>query len=178
MTYEQKRTAEELALERHLEIHGADETRWPQEKRERFAPLLASDARARGLLAEARALDHLLDLAPLPTASRERAIRDRIVAAISAQKDCVRTAQPAAGVIELPARRQRTRATPAAPAALWPAAALFAASLAIGVYLGLARGLTPEVRAVAEVVGLETQPDRSQLSLLDDSASTGEEDLL
>ena len=177
MTNEPKRTADELALERHLEIYGADQTRWPREARERFAPLLASDARARDSLAEARALDRLLDRASVPSASREQAVRDCIMAAINHHSDRARTAPPAARVIHLPPRRQRPRSATAAPRSVWQAAALLAASLAIGVYVGSVGGLRPEVRVVAEVVGLDTQADPSQLSLLDD-ATPGEEDLL
>ena len=178
MTNVQKQTADELALERQLEIYGADQARWSLEVRERFAPLLASDARARDSLAEARALDRLLDRASVPNASRERAVRDRIIEAINHQSDRVRTAQPAGRVIQLPTRRRRRLAAAAAPTSVWQAAALLAASLAIGVYVGSAGGLTPEVQVVAEVVGLETQADPTQLSLLDDNATPGEEDLL
>jgi hypothetical protein len=176
MTNEAKHRADALALERHLETYGADQRRWPLEARERFAPLLAGDPGARTLLAEARALDRLLNCAPVPSACRERALSDRIVAAISNQRDRARTAERAARMIEMPGKRQVARTV--APGIAWQAAALLAAALAIGVYVGAAGGLAPEVQAVAEVVGFETQADTSQLSLLDDNAAPSEEDLL
>jgi hypothetical protein len=178
MANEQKVTADVLALERHLEIYGADQTRWPQQARERFALVLARDARARALLAEARALDRLLDRAPLPGAGRERALCDRIVAKVSSGCNGARRDQGKARVIELPPRREQSRTTAAAPRILWQTAALLAASLAIGVYLGSAGGLTPAVEAMVENVGLRTQVDPYQLSLLDDSGTLGEEDPL
>jgi uncharacterized membrane protein YccC len=178
MTQEPTRPATLLALERHLEIYGADERRWPEAARERFASLIASDARARASLAEARALDRLLDRASWPSVSRERAVRDRIMAAVSNDSGGVRSAPAAARVVELPPRRQPPRTAPVASRTGWRIAALLAASLAIGIYLGSAGGLTPEVQAVAEVVGLEAEADSYQLSLLDDNAPLSEEDLL
>jgi hypothetical protein len=178
MTNEPMRTANVRALEHHLEIYGGDQTRWPEKARERFAPLLAGDARARALLAEARALDRLLDRAPVPSICRERSVRDRIVAAISNDKDGLRSAPTAARVIGLPSRRQPSRTGLAAPRIGWQTAALLAASLATGVYLGSTGGLAPEAQVVVEVVGLQTQADPYQLSLLDDNGPLSEEDLL
>jgi hypothetical protein len=178
MTNEQKQTDYVLALERHLEIYGADQTRWPQEARERFAPLLEHHAGARVMLAEARALDRLLDCAPPPGIGRERALRDRIVAAVS--NDCVggRGGQPAARVIELSPTWQRSRTAFAPPGTVWRTALLLAASLVLGVYLGAGGGLTPAVEVVAETVGLETQVEPYQLSLVDDDVPLAEEDML
>ena len=178
MTDEPTRTANLLALERHLEIYGADQRRWPEEARERFASLIASDARARASLAEARALDRLLDRASWPSVCRKRAVRDRIMTAVSNDGGGVRSAPAAARVIELPPRRQPPRTAPAGSRTGWRTAALLAASLAIGIYLGSAGGLTPEVQAVVEVVGLQAEADLYQLSLLDDNGPLSEEDLL
>lgn len=173
MTTEQKRMAEVRALVRHLEIYGADQTRWPHDARARFAPLLTLDARARQSLAEARALDRLLGRVPLPSGHRERALRDRIVAAI----DTAGNAQPTVRVIEWPLRRLPSRIAAAAPRSTkWQAAALLAASLAMGVYLGSQGGLAPEVQVVVEAVGLETQADAPQLSWLDDTGVLAEGD--
>jgi hypothetical protein len=178
MTNELKGTADVRSLEHHLEIYGADQTRWPRAARKRFARLLADDARARTLLSEAAALDRLLDHAPVPSTFKERALRDRIVAVISNEGDAARTDQPAAHSIELPRRRKLawTRSTPRW--AGWQAAALLAASLAIGVYLGSIGGLTSQAQIVVEAVGLETPADPYQLSLLDDNGTLAGEDLL
>jgi hypothetical protein len=178
MANDLKGTSDVLSLEHHLEIYGADQTRWPQAARERFARLLADDARARTLLSEAKALDRLLAHAPVSSTFKERALRDRIVSVINNEGDAARTDRPAAHSIELARRRQLawTRSTPRW--AGWQAAALLAASLVIGVYLGSAGGLTSEVQLVAEAVGLETPADPYQLSLLDENGTLAGEDLL
>jgi hypothetical protein len=178
MKNEQDHSADVQALERHLEIYGANQARWPQAARVRFAPLLGVDARARALLSEAEALDRLLDRAPSPSVFRERVLRDDIVAAISNERDGASSDHPAAHSIELPRKRQtaRTRSTPRW--AGWQATALLAASLAIGIYLGSAGELTSEVQLVAEAVGLETPADPYHLSLLDENSTLVGEDLL
>jgi hypothetical protein len=177
MMSNQKNMADLQALERHLDVYGADQTRWPPETRQQFTPLLVGDSRARASLEEARALDRLLDRAPVPSGCRQRALRDRILAAISNDRVGVCNTQPAARVIALPPRRQ-SRTRTAAPRIGSRAAALLAAALVMGIYLGTAGGLTPEAQVVMEVVGLQTEPDPSQLSLLDENGPLSEEDLL
>jgi len=66
---------------RLLDVYGGDRTRWPAEARAAAAHLVARDAGARRLLAEAEALDRLLERAPLPALATEAALADRIVAA-------------------------------------------------------------------------------------------------
>src|SRR5262245_7919941 len=75
------RAEDRQALERLLEIYGADRTRWPARERLRFASLVAEDEASRRLMAEASALDRLLDVAPKASAAREHALKERIVAA-------------------------------------------------------------------------------------------------
>src|SRR5262245_24660537 len=72
------------AFEQLLASHGADRTRWPAPARLRFAPLLSVSAEARRRLAEAEALDRLLDLAPAPR-TNQSALADGIVAAALAE---------------------------------------------------------------------------------------------
>ena len=71
MTTKDRRAEDRQALERLLEIYGADRTRWPARERLRFASLVAEDDAARHLMAEATALGSLLDLAPKASAARE-----------------------------------------------------------------------------------------------------------
>ena len=59
-----RRAEDRLALERLLDVCGADRTRWPARERLRFASFIGEDEGAKRLLAEADALDSLLDLAP------------------------------------------------------------------------------------------------------------------
>ena len=82
-----KRSEDRQALERLLKVYGADRTRWPARERLRFAGLVAEDDAGRRLVAEATALDSLLDLAPKASAAREHALKERIVAAALRQAE-------------------------------------------------------------------------------------------
>jgi len=68
-------------LEQLLDVYGGDRVRWPAEARTGAAQLVARDAGARRLLAEAEALDRVLERAPLPAVTVEAALAERIVAA-------------------------------------------------------------------------------------------------
>src|SRR5262245_34780697 len=68
-------------FERLLDIYGGDRTRWPIDARAAAAHLVARDADARRLLAEAEALERVLECAPLPSLATEAALADRIIAA-------------------------------------------------------------------------------------------------
>lgn len=171
------------ALESLLEVYGADRTRWPARERLRFAGFISEDADARRLISEAAALDRLLDSAPRVSEDREHALKERIVAA------ALRTSEPRFAVVaaggqgeanELPAWKRR----PALTSMLkrlpvrseWPAAAVLAASLVLGVMLGSAGTFQPTMQEVAEATGFATA-DSSQLAFGDDILGT-DEDLL
>jgi hypothetical protein len=153
---------------RLLDVYGAERTRWPGEARAAAAVLMASDTEARRLVAEAQALDRLLDRAPVPDAAVETALAERIVAA----------AQRSPRIVRLPSAQQVAEAAPASDAApreaarlpvkvvdrrRWPArlvsremgaAGLLAASLVMGVVIGnssLSPQLLPEL---ADMAGL------------------------
>ena len=117
-------------LKEILDLHGADKNRWPPAEREALRALCGRDQRARDLLAEARAFDTLLDLAPSGSASG--ALTDRITSAAIVSGD------REARIIPISAgRRQPVRVQTMTVARLWPAAGLLAASLAVGLYLGI-----------------------------------------
>jgi hypothetical protein len=60
----------------------------------------------------------------------------------------------------------------------WPAAALLAASLVLGVLLGSAGTFDSTVAEVAEATGLAAAGDASQLALGEEIVAAAEEDLL
>ncbi len=72
MTKMDKRAEDREALERLLEIYGADRTRWPARERLRFAGVISDDKAAARMLAEADALDRLLEQAPRASVGRRR----------------------------------------------------------------------------------------------------------
>ena len=83
----QDRQSEEIrALERLLEVYGADRTRWPARERLQFASLIANNPAAQRLVAETAALDRLLDQVSTENEERERALSERIMAAARVQQ--------------------------------------------------------------------------------------------
>lgn len=171
MAVEQDR-AELTAFEDHLDIHGSRAERWPDAARERFEPLLERSGRARELLAEARALESLLDRAPLPDEQRMQALAGRIVAAAAVEAGGKQASTP---IIDL-ASHQRMRRSPA-PAFRWKVASALAASLIAGIYLGASPPVTSAVEAIANAVGVPADPGGSDLVLIYDPA-VDEEDFL
>lgn len=166
-----------------LEAYGADPARWPPGERTRLVALTAADAQAAKLVAEARALDRLLATPP----ARDRAAEANLLEAIVARAEA--TPQPkaetvhGAEVIDLDDARDARRQTPARQARMrpaagtWRAAGLLAASLLVGLYLGVSGIAAPAIVGLAEAAGLET----TAMALPGDGAAapqTFEEDLL
>lgn len=180
----QDRQLKELdGLERLLEVYGADRTRWPARERLRFASLITDEPGAQRLMAEAAALDRLLDVAPAARKDQEQGLTGRIVAAARGQQhNPLRASQvsPAvSNIIKLPAWVRRPQIARAFGASEWPAAGLLAASLVLGVVLGSAGTLDSTMQEVAEVAGLSSSPTvKSQLTLNEDTAAWAGEELL
>jgi hypothetical protein len=142
MTWTMKR------LEGLLDAYGADTDRWPEERREGFAEFLRAEPLARQRFAEERALDRLLVQEPSDLDASLPRLADRIVSAMAAEATGAsahrRAADASASLAE--ARKARAAST-AKPRESWRiagAAALLAASLTIGFYLG-ASGFAPQV---------------------------------
>lgn len=164
-----KHTAELAAFEEHLDAYGSRVEIWPEAARRRFEPLIAGNARARELLAEARALENLLDRAPLPAKDRMVALADRIVSVATAEG---REQVASAHVIDLAARRQaRTVTRPA----IWRVASALAASLLVGIYLGASPPVATAIEAIAGAVGVQTDSDLTDLAVIYDPAADEEE---
>ncbi|WP_143149356.1 hypothetical protein [Hyphomicrobium sp. CS1BSMeth3] len=83
MMTSEKRLAELTAFENVLDTFGGNSARWPAEKRERLMSLAASDAEAGRLLREAKALDTVLAHAAGPPVGETKALADRIAAAVA-----------------------------------------------------------------------------------------------
>ncbi len=158
-------------LNRLLEIYSADKSRWPAADRIRLSSFIAIDPRAKAALAEAAALDRLLDIAPRVSVDRERALAQRIVAA-------------AAASIPLPAQPGNVVPFPAAKKTAVPflrgqvrhaAGALLAASLVLGIFAGTSGQLTSTFDYVAEAVGLSD--DESELAFYAEPSASAEESL-
>ena len=162
---------------RLLDTYGAEAGRWPQLARERLrqtAKVLPAQVQA--LVAEARALERVLEAAPRPSAAAQSRLADRIVAAAmdSAKGPAV---QPAAQVIDLTRVRRPNQAArqPARPDRMRNVAALMAACLLAGIFLGGNLRLDPLLQDVADAVGLHAEFITTTTALADDS---GDEDTL
>ena len=146
---------------RLLDVYGSDRTRWPVEARACAGQLVARDKTARRLLAEAEALDKTLERAPLPSLAKEAALADRIIAAARrsprmvpafATKAVGGARRVAGNVVPLPGLHARPRWL--TRTGLASAAGMLAASLALGVFLGvsnLSQGMLP---VLEDVTGL------------------------
>ena len=156
-------------LEAVVEAYGGDRTRWPAVDRLRFAPLIASDRRARESVAEAIALDRLLDMAPTVSRARERTLAARI-AAMAAEEP----RRPAVSARPVVARSTAGWQGPSHALAMLrrPAAAVLAASLLIGIVAGSSGVAIPAAGIVAEALGLTD--DEPELAWAADLA-TGED---
>ncbi len=171
------------ALERLLDVYGADRTRWPARERLQFASLITDEPEAQRLMAEAAALDQLLDLAPTASKERERALTERVVAAARVQQHkplrASEVSPAVSNIVKLPAWVRRPQIAGAFGASDWPAAGLLAASLVLGVMLGSAGMLDSTMQEVAEVAGLSSSLTvESQLTLNEDTAAWAGEELL
>jgi hypothetical protein len=166
-------------FERLLDVYGSDRSRWPAEARAGAGHLVARDGAARRLLAEAEALDRVLERAPLPTLAQEAAIAERIIAAarrtprvVSVVKAGVRrSAAPRAdNVVQLAGFRARAQWL-ASKSTLGGVASALAASLALGVFLGLSslsQGVVPAVEQMTGIALGSTGPVVAQVDLLDE----------
>jgi hypothetical protein len=156
-----------------LDTVGADQSRWSQADRARFATAIGNDPRARRAVEEAGALDRLLDQAPRIDASRETQLVNRIVA--------VARASTSETMVDLRSRASRdpsvSRSAPAFPTVtslLWrPAGALLAASLVLGVLVGSQGTLAPALTSMAETLGLADET--SEMAWASDSLAGGED---
>jgi hypothetical protein len=165
-------------FERLLDVYGSDRARWPVEARAGAGQLVARDRAARRLLAEAEALDRALESAPLPSLAREAALTDRIIAAARRSPRMVPVTGPAAAtadapraadnVVTLPTSRTRG---PWLSRKTGGAAGLLAASLVLGVFLGLSSLSQSVVPALEEATGFKLGAGSrmmAQVDLLDE----------
>lgn len=142
-------------FERLLDIYGGDRTRWPADGRAAAAQLVSRDAKARRILAEAEALDRVLERAPLPSLAVEAGLAERIVAAAQRSPRIVGSAGEMAAAATAgagtPAQQQARRGRRAD----LRAAALLAASLLVGIFIGASGVPQNVVPALADLASAD-----------------------
>lgn len=173
------RDLQRLALadfERLLEVYGSNPDRWPADCRAAALACAAENVAAARALAEARALDAVLARAPGPDPSRLQPLTERIFAAAVAGTGAPASLgeqaslkRQSARIITLPVRKsasmthwspqaeERLPSMPseaASPLGRWRAATALAASLMLGIIIGVSDlapasmlGLAPVVEA-------------------------------
>lgn len=155
-------------LEDVLDAYGGDRTRWPAPVRLELSQLLSASPEAQARLAEAAALDRLLDLAPTVSADRTTVLAERIMA------QAARTPRMAASHAG-PVARPR-------PAPVWKRHAAgisaLAASLVIGLFAGQSQTMAPAVTEIASVVGIDSVAEATRLATTDETDAGIDEDLL
>ena len=165
-------------FERLLDVYGSDRTRWPVEARAGAGHLVARDRAARRLLAEAEALDRALERAPLPSLAKEVELAERIVAAARrsprmvprvGKADAARMASAAGNIV--PLATSRARSPRLTRTAFGGVAGTLAASLLLGVFLGLSNLSQGVVPAVEDMTGISlgsATPVVAHVDLLDE----------
>lgn len=152
-----------------LAAYGGDRTRWPAAARLELSQLISSSHEARTMLAEAEALDRLLDMAPAVASSRISALSDRIMAQamrgprIVAAKDLA----PPPAARPKPVWRRHAAGLSA-----------LAASLMIGLFAGQNATVAPAVTELASAVGIESLSDNAKLAATDETYVGLDEDML
>ena len=167
-----KRSEALAALEDHLDVYGPNAERWTAAARKRFEPMIAEEPRARALMAEARALEKVLERAPVVDSAKFADLSSRIVAATAAAKSV-----SAPVVVDLSqARRSRDvgGAQQRGFGANWRVASALAASLVLGIYLGTAPGVVAAVETIASSVGI-SDAGEDDVALFDDNGSDAED---
>lgn len=145
-------------FERLLDVYGGDRTRWPVDARAAAAQLVARDLAAQRLLSESVALDRVLERAPLPSLAVEAALADRIVTAAQRSPRIISVGDPASESERNTARvgSSTVRRRGVVPADLRKAAVL-AASLMVGVYIGLSnipQQIVPTLTGTSDMSGV------------------------
>ena len=182
MTYDRSKSGLD-ELQGLLETFGADRERWPLAARARTETVIGADRQAARMLAEAKALDAVLAHAPLPAPERRAALADRILAearAASPEQASRPERSPSAVVIPWPVQARRGGREPAAAAgsAPWRAAALLAASLALGVFIGVLDLAPDAVDPLMEAVVYNSDLDQTAAILNEGLAAAFDEEFL
>lgn len=142
-----------------IAAYGADTTRWPASKRAAAGTLVSGDPIVRISLSEAGALDRILAAAPVMAATRASVLADRIAHAAQHSPRLVvpGLAMHGATLVKsarAPAKQQAAVSRALDGAAAWQGAALLAASLLMGVFVGQTDISGRALPALVEMAGL------------------------
>ncbi len=182
----EKKLVDLAEFEQVLDTFGANPARWPDARRAGLSKLVASDDRARRLLREAEALDAMLNRAAGPPTGDTRALADRIANSISnadgatpshplsAGRPDATSAKVKPGIVIAWPRKKPVPTAPLVASVMpiprrdhvpWRSAALMAASLLVGIFVGAMDVVPSNVTQL--VAGIETTSEAPrELALL------------
>jgi len=152
-----------------LAAYGSDRTRWPAAARLELSQLIANSHDARAMLADAEALDRLLDMAPVVASARAAALSDRIVDQAMRGPRIVTAKHIAAPPVGRPMPAWRRHAA---------GISALAASLMIGLFAGQNATVAPAVTEFASAVGIESLSDNAKVAATDETYVGLDEDML
>lgn len=158
-------------LEEVLEVFGANTSRWPVTERAALEVLVETQNQARQLFDEMQALERVMDVAPTFNASD--ALKTRIVTAAITNSDH----EPRVIPIRPASVDEDYSYTARRVTAMWPAAAL-AASLALGLYLGVSGVGGQAFESAIQISSISNVGDSNDISWVDDGNGSDAEDLL
>jgi hypothetical protein len=156
------------AFEQLLDIYGADRTRWPISERADAVALLATAPLARRLLAEAAAFDETLSRGMAASgqsdAVQQAALSERIMAASTGLPRLASVTPVVRAYVE-PAKRDVVHSRVSNE--LWRGAAMLAASLMIGVFIGQSQLGAHALPALEALSGVSLPGSADRLAMVD-----------
>ena len=150
-------------FEHLLDVYGADRTRWPLAARVSAAARLTTDGEARRLLREAEALDAVLLRTSEPDDADVARLTDRIVAAARTAPRLAATSQTSTPPQVHPSGRLGGNGRDL----MRRGAALLAASLMMGIFIGQSQLGARAVPAREELTGIGSSASADRLAMLD-----------
>jgi AcrR family transcriptional regulator len=159
-------------LDQTLEAFGGDSARWPENNRQRLLTFVADNPQAQQRLAEANALDRVLNFAPGLSTVRQAALVGRVAEVAERQPRLVASAH---------ATPSSARGIRPAAGTGWAKHGMAGAALAASLLVGIMSGQTATVGTLSEALlndGENFTASSRQLALGDDVDSFLDEDLL
>ncbi len=180
MTETNKQHKQRALLVDVLERFGSQASRWPASERAELLALVERDDEARQLFLEAEALDEALSYAQQPSSQELTQLSSRILDSLDVMPEAKRD-RPLETEFEgkvLPLRVPKPQVWQREP---WPTAALLAASLVIGVWVGTSGAFDGVSQTLQSVAGWSEpyEADATETALLEDDMEISvDEDLL
>ena len=185
------KTTKAALLERMLDTYGSDTARWPEDVARRLDRFMASDGEARARMARERAFEQALNTAAQPDRLELSMLSERIVAevALSMRGEAAGSGEGEVGrgerrgqIIPWPVRERRAPSGTQPerwrlnrrPGDIGSAAALLAASLVVGIFVGTTDIVRPIAQDFADTIGIAAEIDPDDAIVIDETPEVSE----